>query len=90
MENDNLKYTRDLNPWTGIGFGRPFARILVLPDINFGQKDYFAHNSILWLWANIGHVGFFIFLMLIALPEVIDFPDRSPAKKISAFSLPTM
>ena len=65
-EDANLKFTRDLFPWTGLGFGKPFVRVVGLPEIQFPLRDYFPHNSLLWVWYSEGHIGFFIFLMMVA------------------------
>lgn len=67
MEDANLKMNRDLQPWIGIGFGKEFARFVPLPFI--GTADllrYLPHNSVLWIWMRIGHLGFLIFLMMLA------------------------
>jgi hypothetical protein len=64
-EDFDLKFTRDLQPWTGIGYGRPFSQPEPLPMIFFPLKDYLPHNGILWVWMRIGHFGFLAFLMML-------------------------
>lgn len=64
-EDTDLKFTRDLQPWTGIGYGRPFSQVVPLPLIDFPMKDYLPHNGILWVWMRIGHLGFLAFLMML-------------------------
>ncbi len=64
-EDYDLKFTRDLMPWTGIGYGRPFSQPQQLPMIYFPLKDYLPHNGILWVWMRIGHFGFLAFLMML-------------------------
>jgi hypothetical protein len=65
-ENTNLKYTRDLNPFTGFGYGREYITIYE----QYGRTDVFArilpHNGILWIWMRLGHIGFFCFWMFFA------------------------
>src|SRR5262249_41094509 len=65
-ENANLKLTRDTSPWYGIGYGKPFIEFSALPKVTTGFLKYLPHNSILWIWMRIGHLGFFMFLMLVA------------------------
>lgn len=64
-EDTDLKFTRDLMPWTGIGYGRPFSQPQPLPIIFFPLKDFLPHNGILWVWMRIGHFGFLAFLMML-------------------------
>lgn len=65
-ENANLKYTRDLNPWTGYGYGKEYITIWE----QYGRTDVFArilpHNGIMWIWMRLGHPGFFCFWMFFA------------------------
>ncbi len=66
-ENGNLKYTRDTQPWTGIGYGKAFIEIVPLPKLTTDFLQYIPHNSVLWIWMCIGHTGFFAFLMMYAV-----------------------
>lgn len=65
-ENINLKMTRDTSPWYGIGYGRPFAQYYALAMVTTDFVHYMPHNSILWVWMRLGHIGFFCFLMMLA------------------------
>ncbi len=68
VENINLKATRDRSPIIGIGYGKPYDMLIYQPGIE--QFDaflkYLPHNSIMWIWMRIGHVGFFCFMMILA------------------------
>jgi hypothetical protein len=66
MEDADLKFTRDMSPWIGVGYGKPWIEFIPLPRVSTGFLQYVAHDSVLWIWMRLGHVGFFIFLMLIA------------------------
>ena len=66
-ENHDLLYTIKAAPLTGIGFGKPFYQPWKLPDISFFVfYQYIPHNSVLWIWLNMGFVGFATLLFLIA------------------------
>ena len=60
-ENQNLKLTRDMSPWIGYGYGRPYIEAYYMP----GRMDVFKlilpHNGILWMWMRLGHFGFIAF-----------------------------
>jgi hypothetical protein len=66
-EDANLKKTRDLRPWLGVGYGKPLAQYHALPKVTTDFVMYMPHNSILWVWMRLGHLGFFIFMMFIAV-----------------------
>lgn len=66
-EDANLKKTRDLRPWLGVGYGKPLAQYHALPKVTTDFVKYMPHNSILWVWMRLGHVGFFVFMMFIAV-----------------------
>jgi hypothetical protein len=58
IENYDLVYTIRSNPLTGTGFGQPFQRPLPLPDISFYVfYEFVPHNSVLFLWVNLGIGG---------------------------------
>ena len=67
-ETNNLLFTRDYvaNPWIGLGYGKPFAMIYALPAVTTDFLQYMPHNSVLWVWMRLGHLGFFAFIMMIA------------------------
>lgn len=63
IENFNLNYTIRASPLTGIGFGQQFYRPVPLPDISFFEFwAYIPHNSLMWMWTQVGIVGFSTFL----------------------------
>jgi hypothetical protein len=82
VENTDLKFTRDQSPLLGYGYGRPFIQIVPLIKLSTDFLDYLPHNSVLWIWMRLGHVGFFCFLMLLTTicvrgaQIVRDTPDR--------------
>jgi len=70
MENFNLLYTWSENAFVPLGFGHRFEERIPLPDISFVMPayQYHPHNSILWLWAIGGLLGFSaLFLPLVAV-----------------------
>jgi hypothetical protein len=68
IENHNLNATVRSNPVLGIGFGQRFLQPIPLPDISFFEfAPYIPHNSLLWIWTQVGVVGFVAFLHLFAL-----------------------
>jgi O-antigen ligase len=48
----------------GQGFGHRFIQFLPLPYIPFVWADYLPHNSVLWIWMNMGAAGFVAMLYL--------------------------
>lgn len=60
FEKYNLSYTIRGSPILGIGFGKKYERPTGW-DVNFGLNEYVAHNSLLWLFAKAGVIGFFFF-----------------------------
>jgi len=67
IEDENLRRTRDLQPWIGIGYGKPFAAFFSMPDIRYQFRQIMPHNSILWIWMRLGHIGYFCFWFMVAL-----------------------
>lgn len=65
-ETEDLKFTRDVSPYIGFGYGRKFIQKIPLPLLTTDFLEYLPHNSVLWVWMRIGHLGFFCFLMMIA------------------------
>jgi hypothetical protein len=63
----DLKYTRDTSPWIGVGYGHPFIQVMALPKVSTDFLNYMPHNSILWVWMRLGHIGFFAFFLMIAI-----------------------
>lgn len=61
IEDYDLAFTARREPLTGIGFGVKYDQPISLPDIPFPLKDYIPHNTILWLLAKTGAIGFLLF-----------------------------
>jgi hypothetical protein len=63
-ENFDLAYTAKLNP-QGLGFGKAFKQPKLLESTYPGIRgddpyyDSIPHNTILWVWVDLGAVGFF-------------------------------
>lgn len=58
-ENINNLYTIHKNVLLGVGFGNKFMQIVPTPDISFFEWwEYIVHNSILWIWMDMGALGF--------------------------------
>ncbi len=62
----DVKFTRDQSPIWGVGYGSPFLQPLPLPAVSTEFVYYMPHNSLLWVWMRIGHIGFFLFYMMVA------------------------
>jgi O-antigen ligase/polysaccharide polymerase Wzy-like membrane protein len=60
VENFNLVYTIGQHPVFGTGFGHPYIEAVKGDDISraFAAYRFVPHNSVLWLWAAGGVVGF--------------------------------
>jgi hypothetical protein len=64
FENDDLKYTTKQYP-LGLGFGKPFLQPnpleSIYPDIiRFDPYyNYVPHNTIYWIWVDLGPIGYF-------------------------------
>lgn len=65
-EEFDVKATRDTSPWFGVGYGSPFLQPRPLPSVTTDFVHYMPHNSILWVWMRLGHVGFFLFWFMVA------------------------
>jgi hypothetical protein len=69
-EDNDLKYTVKQHP-LGLGFGKPFLQPLPLTSIfpgivNFDPYyNYVPHNTIYWIWTDLGPIGFFALWFLI-------------------------
>ncbi len=65
LENANISFTIHTSPVMGIGFGHKFYVIYPMADISsFEWWQYFPHNSIMWVWLNMGVGGFVAMLFL--------------------------
>jgi hypothetical protein len=68
IENINTSFTIHQVPLTGLGFGHKFYVIAPLPDISFFVwYEYITHNSIMWVWMQIGAGGFFSMVFLVGM-----------------------
>jgi hypothetical protein len=94
IETYNLVSTIRAYPLTGTGFGHPFLRPLALPWIPFVWAAYFPHNSILWIWINMGFAGFVSMLYLVGasirdgariVTRAVAPADRAVAFTVTAF-----
>jgi O-Antigen ligase len=69
-EDYDLKYTAKQNP-LGLGFGREFLQpkplTSVFPQIFSKDKyyNYVPHNTVYWIWVDLGPIGFFSLWFLI-------------------------
>ncbi len=81
IENINTNYTIHKVPLTGIGFGNKFLIIAPMPDISFFDWwEYITHNSIMWVWMQLGIVGFLSMLLMVGSTVAIGVRvyDRLP------------
>jgi O-antigen ligase len=66
-ETYDLIFTRDQSPIIGYGYGKPFLQPVGLPAVSTDFVYFMPHNSILWVWMRIGHIGFFLFWFMVAV-----------------------
>lgn len=67
QEEYDLKVTRNVRPWLGYGYGKPFIQPIPLPHLTTDLLFYMPHNGVMWIWFRTGNIGFFFFMMLIAV-----------------------
>lgn len=67
FERYDLAATVQSSPIIGIGFGRKYLQPLNLSAVigPWSLRDWIGHDQILWLLANMGAIGFFVFWVLI-------------------------
>lgn len=66
IENENVSFTIQQAPLTGIGFGNKFYIIHPMPDISFFiWWEYIVHNSIFWIWMKTGFFGFLSMVFMV-------------------------
>jgi hypothetical protein len=63
IENYNLGQTFQREPFNGIGFGKPYDKVMTLWGSGFALGDYVAHNQILWVFVQMGGGGAFFFFL---------------------------
>lgn len=67
LEAANIRQNIRDHPFTGVGFGHTYVFYYPLPDLSFWRFwHYTAHNTMLWVWMDMGPLGFIAFLVLIA------------------------
>jgi hypothetical protein len=72
LENLNIMFTIKQVPLQGLGFGQKFFIPFPLPDISFFEWwEYITHNSIMWVWMQIGAGGFFTLLLMLGMAMLI-------------------
>jgi hypothetical protein len=72
IENLNIMFTISQVSLRGLGFGQRFYIIYQMPDIStFEWWEYITHNSIMWIWMQIGAGGFFAMLLMIAMTMLL-------------------
>jgi hypothetical protein len=72
LENINIMYTIKTAPLQGVGFGQKFHIFVPMADIStFEWWEYITHNSIMWIWMQIGVVGFFAMLLMLGLAMML-------------------
>ena len=62
-ERYDLAATIKSAPILGIGWGKEYLQPVPLVNIGFSLQDWITHCEILWLFANMGAIGFFIFFL---------------------------
>jgi O-antigen ligase len=68
VEDANLLLAVASDPLFGIGFGQRFSIVYPLPDISrfYEEYDLVPHNTLLFVWAFAGPIGFASFGALVA------------------------
>jgi hypothetical protein len=70
IENNDLKFTVSQYP-LGLGFGKPFLQPAPLASVYPGivkfdpYYNYIPHNTIYWIWVDLGPIGYFALWFLI-------------------------
>lgn len=66
LEKLNIIINIKSSPLFGLGFGKPFAMVVPLPDLSFWRFwHYTTHNAILWVWMKAGILAFIAFWWLL-------------------------
>ena len=59
IEKNDIIINIKSSPLFGLGFGKPFAMVLPLPNLSFWRFWHFTtHNAILWIWMKAGILAF--------------------------------
>ena len=66
LEMADIRLNVRASPVLGLGFGHPYTFYIPLPDLSWWQFwHYESHNSLLWIWMEMGPLGFITFLTLL-------------------------
>jgi hypothetical protein len=66
LERANIRLNVKDHPITGLGFGQPYVFYYGMPDLSWWMfYHYTPHNGVMFLWMNMGPLGFITFLSLI-------------------------
>ncbi len=66
-EEFDVKFTRDTSPFIGVGYGSPFLQPRPLAAVTTDFVYYMPHNSVLWVWMRLGHVGFLLYFLMVGV-----------------------
>lgn len=65
VERQNIRLNIKAQPLTGLGFGKQYAFYYPVADLSFWPLwHYVAHDQLLWLWMEMGPLGFITFLTI--------------------------
>ena len=66
LEKLDIIFNIKSSPFLGLGFGKPFAMVVPLPNLSFWRFWHFTtHNAILWVWMKAGIFTFIAFWWLL-------------------------
>lgn len=90
LEDLNTYFTIQQSPILGIGFGNKFYQIVQMPDISFFIFwEYITHNSIFWIWMQMGVFGFIVMLYMISISiiKASRIAWRLPSSELKVFAI---
>jgi hypothetical protein len=93
LELINIRATIASDPFTGVGFGRPYLLVVPIPDISFFQLwQYETHHNILWIWLKTGMFGFIAFWCLLGsgLARGAHYARRLAEPELRTFAILTV
>lgn len=71
LEKNNIRLNIHDHPLTGVGFGRSYTFHIPMPDLSWWPFwHYETHNSLLWLWMEMGVLGFGAFMALVGIATI--------------------
>ena len=72
IENINTNYNIHKSLLTGLGFGNKFVIVAPMPDISFFVWwEYITHNSIMWVWMQVGVFGWLTMAVMIGMTVAV-------------------